>query len=151
MSNLKKRPKPMSDKKDDLVEKWGEGSLGMGFTAIPTTLLFLQKQLGITPLGMNILLNLISHWWDVSEHPYPAQDALAARMGVSKRSIQREIASLVELGLIKKSSSAARHPKYKGRNAYDLAPLVKSINEYTPSLIASMKQRRSEAANKKPA
>lgn len=127
-----------------MIDKWGSESLGMGWTAIPTTLIFLQSQLQITPLGMNIILNLVAHWWDANEKPYPAQESLASRMGVSKRSVQRELNSLIGLGLISKKQSSKNHPKYRGRNSYDLTPLVKILSEFSPSLVAAMK-------NKKPA
>jgi predicted transcriptional regulator len=133
--------KKVGKKADAIAQKWGEPSLGMGWTAIPTTLIFLQDQLGITPLGMNILLNLVAHWWDASENPYPAQESLASRIGVSKRSIQREISSLIERGLLSKKQSSAHHPKYRGRNSYDLTPLVKRLEEFSPSLVKTMKKK----------
>lgn len=136
----------MERKPEKISEKWGEPALGMGWTAIPTTLLFLQSHLGITPLGMNIILNLVAHWWDTKEKPYPAQEAIAARIGVSKRSIQREMKTLIELGLLSKKPSLASHPKYRGRNAYDLSPLVTLLEELSPPLVASMKKRKTAAS-----
>lgn len=136
----------MEKKTERIVEKWGEPALEMGWTAIPTTLFFLQNQLEITPLGMNIILNLVTHWWSVNENPYPAQEALAARMGVSKRSIQREMKTLIDQGLISKKPSSTSHPKYRGRNAYDLSPLVKILEELSPPLVASMKKRKDAAS-----
>lgn len=141
----------MSRKHENLLDKWGDQSLGLGFTAIPTTLLFLQKQLGITPLGMNILLNLIAHWWEKGEHPYPAQESIATRMGVSKRSIQREIASLIEAGLLEKNATSIRNPQYRGRNTYDLSPLIKVLNRHSPSLVTAMKQKKIHAGDPKKA
>lgn len=138
----------MTQRKDALHEKWGENALLMGWAAIPTTLLFLQEKLKITPLGMNILLNLVAHWWDRSEKPFPSQEALASRMGVSKRSIQREIARLCGLGLLEKASSSVRHPQYKGRNTYDLTPLVTLLNQEAPHLVESMRLKRERLAQK---
>ena len=134
----------MTQRKEALQEKWGEQALLMGWAAIPTTLLFLQGQLRITPLGLNILLNLVAHWWERSEHPFPSQESLAVRMGVSKRSIQREIARLCSLGLLEKTASPVRHPQYKGRNTYDLTPLVAVLNREAPGLVESMQRRREE-------
>jgi predicted transcriptional regulator len=116
-------------KRETLEEKWGNDSMSMGWTAIPTLLLFLQSDLKISPLGLNIILNLVSHWWDSEENPYPSQESLAKRMGVSKRSVQREVANLVSLGLIEKRSTKASDNKYKGRNTYDLTNLVKILND----------------------
>jgi DNA-binding MarR family transcriptional regulator len=119
----------------------------MGWTAIPTTLLFMQEELDISPLGLNILMNLVVHWWEREETPFPSQSALAYRMGVSQRSVQREIAKLCKQGLIAKSSSPVRHPQFKGRNTYDLTPLADLVNAKAPDLIASMEQRRKRKSN----
>ena len=45
-------------------------------------------------LGLNIIINLLSYWWYSDRSPYPSQETLANRIGVSKRSIQREIKKL---------------------------------------------------------
>jgi DNA replication protein DnaD len=119
----------MKKNTETLESKWGEKSLIMGWTAIPTLLLFLQAELSISPLGFNILINLISHWWESEEHPFPSQESLANRMGVSKRSVQREISNLVEKGLLEKKQNKPSHSKYKGRNTYNLSGLVKMLND----------------------
>ncbi|WP_181387934.1 helix-turn-helix domain-containing protein, partial [Escherichia coli] len=82
----------------------------------------------------------ISHWWETTEHPYPSQESMAKRMGVSKRSIQREITTLVELGLLDKQPNKAGSKKFKGRNTYDLSKLVQVLNEKTPDKISSFKR-----------
>lgn len=138
----------MTQRKEALQEKWGEGALLMGWAAIPTTLLFLQEKLRITPMGMNILLNLVAHWWERTEKPFPSQEVLAVRMGVSKRSIQREIARLCRLGLLEKEASSVRHPQYKGRNTYDLTPLITVLNQEAPNLVESMRLKRERFAQK---
>jgi len=140
----------MDEKIIKMREKWGEDALGMGWTAVPTTLIFLQDQLQISPLGMNIILNLVAHWWDANEKPYPAQESLASRMGVSKRSVQRELNSLIGLGLISKKQSSTSHPKYRGRNSYDLTPLVKILNEFSPTLVAAMRKKKTAAGREVP-
>lgn len=138
----------MAQRKEALREKWGDNALLMGWAAIPTTLLFLQARLKITPLGLNILLNLVAHWWERTEHPFPSQEVLASRMGVSKRSIQREVARLCSMGLLEKSPSSVRHPQYRGRNTYDLTPLVAALNQEAPDLVESMQRRRERFAQK---
>ena len=130
----------MKAKTEPLEKKWGERSMLMGWTAIPTSLLFLQAELSISPLGFNLLMNLVSHWLETTEHPYPSQESMAKRMGVSKRSIQREITTLVELGLLDKQPNKAGNKKFKGRNTYDLSKLVQVLNEKTPDKISSFKR-----------
>jgi hypothetical protein len=42
--------------------------------------------------------------------------------------------SLEEKGLISKTRTIRDNPKYRGRNRYDLSPLIKKIEEYIPSI-----------------
>lgn len=137
----------MKKSAETLEEKWGENCLFMGWTAIPTLLLFLQSELSITPLGFNILINLISHWWESEEHPFPSQESLANRMGVSKRSVQREISNLVEKGLIEKTPNKPSHTKYKGRNTYNLSNLVKILNDLALKRVNNMQKNKPKKIN----
>ena len=127
---------------NSLSSKWGDNSLKLGWVAIPSALIFLQAELRISPVGMNVLLNLILHWWTQESKPHPSQDAMAARMGISKRTIQREIAHMVKLGVLKKHPTGIRHPQYRGRNIYDLSPLIKMLNDLSPALVYSLKKHK---------
>lgn len=129
-----------------LNDKWGEGGLCLGWTAIPTSLLFVQSQLNLTSTDMNVLLNLIIHWWHVDDRIYPSQDSIAHRMGVSKRTIQRTLDRLVALGLIEVKQTK-RNGKYKGRNLYSLTPLARTIDSIAPTtkeLMMSSKEKKEE-------
>lgn len=55
-------------KSDNFDEKWGEETAKHGWVAVPTTLFFAQQALGINALELNVLLNLIMHWWN-KENP----------------------------------------------------------------------------------
>jgi hypothetical protein len=61
----------------------------VGFSQIPDALLKSQSRLGIDPVEMNVLFNLISFWWLADELPFPSADALAKRMGVQSRTVRR--------------------------------------------------------------
>jgi predicted transcriptional regulator len=111
-----------------LEAKWGLGALSLGWTPVPTALLFLQADLGLNPVDMNILINLLSHWWRASDKIYPSQDAIAKRIGVSKRTVQRsidkmELLKIIEVQMTKRSS------QYKGRNIYNLKPLALLLDQ----------------------
>jgi len=114
-----------------LTDKWGEGGLCLGWTALPTSLMFLQAQLGLTSTDLNVLLNLMIHWWDVKDRVYPSQDSIAYRMGVSKRTVQRTLDRLVDLELIEVKHTK-RNGKYKGRNIYSLIPLSRALEANAP-------------------
>lgn len=117
-----------------LEQKWGKESLSMGWTSIPSSILFLQATLLISPNAMNVLLHLVMHWWDANKNPHPSQKAIANKMGVSVRTVQRALYELEEHQIISKQTTRKEHPVYRGRNIYDLSPLVRLLQELTPDL-----------------
>lgn len=121
-------------KQSSLGEKWGEDALMMGWTAIPSSLLMLQKTLGIDSVALNVLMNLTASWWETAKKPYPSQQVIAERMGTSKRTVQRAIRELENLRLLEVKRTEITHPIFKGRNVYDLSPLVEVLIKLTPSL-----------------
>lgn len=117
----------------EIEKKWGKDALSLGWTPIPTALLFLQSDLGLTAVEMNILIHLLSHWWKVNDKVYPSQDSIAARMGVSKRTVQRGIDRLESLKILEVQSTP-RNGKYYGRNIYNLKPLSLILENNAPHL-----------------
>lgn len=116
-------------KSDNFDLKWGDQISNKGWVAIPTSLFFNQKRLNINSLEMNVLTNLIMHWWDKEKPPYPSQAAIANRIGVSVRTIQRALDELAKKGIIEKQSSSVFNPVFKGRNVYNLEPLVLLLSD----------------------
>jgi predicted transcriptional regulator len=129
---------------ETLEAKWGKHTLAMGWTAFPLSLLFLQESLKITPVTMNVLMNLISYWWDAADSPFPAQESIAHRMGVSKRTVQRSMGELEKLKLIRRTKTERGDPRFRGRNLYDLAPLAEVLNEMTPKLKLDLELRKKQ-------
>lgn len=127
-------------KNQSFVDKWGVQTSDLGWTAVPIALLFLQGKLKISPIEMNVLINLLMHWWKLDQLPYPSQDAIAYRIGVSKRTIQRAIARLESLKVISVVANPRGSPVFKGRNAYDLSPLVKLLDEMTMELRSDLEK-----------
>ncbi|WP_414600575.1 helix-turn-helix domain-containing protein [Burkholderia thailandensis] len=126
------------NKKLSLETKWGSQVIEHGWVAVPVALIFLQGTLKISSNAMNVLLNLLAHWWG-DESPYPSQVAIAARMGVSKRTVQRSVQELIDAGLLTKLPTQVHNPKFRGRNLYDLSPLTKRLRELAPTLILRKK------------
>lgn len=124
-----------------LEKKWGKQSLLMGWTTIPSSILFLQSTLLISPNAMNVLLHLVMHWWDANKNPHPSQKAIAYKMGVSTRTVQRALYELEEHKIISKQTTRKEHPIYRGRNIYDLSPLVQLLEELTPNLKYEIQQK----------
>jgi predicted transcriptional regulator len=122
-------------------DRWGEETGKMGWTAIPVSLIFLQADMGIGSNEMNVLLNLIMHWWSPDKKPFPSQMSIAHRMGVSKRTVQRALSSLETLRLIEKVPTSKNNPTFKGRNIYDLSPLVRLLDSASPALRENLEKK----------
>ncbi|MGL4835209.1 MAG: helix-turn-helix domain-containing protein [Shewanella sp.] len=122
----------MSEK--NLISRWGNDALVMGWTAIPASLFFLQGSLSLTPIAFNVLLNLITHWWKPHEWPHPSQESISIRVGVSIRTVQRGITELEQKGILTRIKTSKDNPKYRGRNIYDLSKLVDALNELSPEI-----------------
>lgn len=117
----------------ELEAKWGKAALSLGWTPVPTALMFLQGELGMSAIEMNTLIHLLSHWWKASDEVYPSQDAIANRMGVSKRTVQRAIDRLEALNVIEVKQTP-RRGKYNGRNIYNLKPIAALLEQEAPNL-----------------
>jgi predicted transcriptional regulator len=128
--------------KSSVIDKWGNRSCSLGWVAIPTLLLFSQKELKITSSEFNVLLNLIVHWWEKSESPFPSQGAIAYRTGLSLKTVQRSLASLEKKKLIIKTATPRSNMVTKGRTMYDLSPLVAELDRVSPRILDSMTNRR---------
>ena len=103
-------PKPVNtDRK--IAQKWGAALTGAGWTAIPNVIIKRQKALGLTPLDVNIILQLLTYWWECENLPRPSKATIAAAIGVDPRTVQRRIASMEKAQFIKRvprTSSAVR-------------------------------------------
>ena len=100
-------------KNQSFVGKWGEQTSDLGWTAVPIALLFLQGKLKISPIEMNVLINLLMHWWKLDQLPYPSQDAIAYRIGVSKRTIQRAVVKLLDEMSMELRNDLEKHSRFK--------------------------------------
>lgn len=90
-----------------IQEKWGKAVTGgkEGFFAVPDVLIKNQAQIPVTTTEMNVVLNLLMHWWSADEMPFPRPAAIARRMGVSTRTVERAIKSLEHKELIERKDS----------------------------------------------
>ena len=120
--------------KSTFKQKWGPETSSVGFTPFPSTLLFAQAELGLTPIEMNIILNLLVHWWEKDKYPYPSQKAIAYRMGVSSRTVQRTLLYLEEKKLIIRQRTSRENKVYRGRNIYNLEPLIETLKILSPRI-----------------
>jgi hypothetical protein len=59
--------------------------LSHGYTGIPSILIQSQKRLGITPLQMNIVIQLLDFWRSPERKPFPTKKLIAGRIGVTEK------------------------------------------------------------------
>ncbi|GEM_PF-674288 len=119
--------------------KW-RTSLDMGWTVIPSALLKGLPRLHIGATDLATLICLIDYWWAPESQPWPSKRALAERLGVSQKTIQRSLKRLQDEKLI---VSEARRSASGGQtsNRYDLSPLVRRLE----GIVADMKQAALDA------
>ncbi len=136
-------PPSKPDTEKILRQKW-RTSLDAGWTVIPAALIRGLPRLHIGVGELAVLIILIDYWWAPDDPPWPSKKALAERLSVSQKTIQRHLAVLQQEGLI---VSEARHRKGGGQtsNRYDLAPLATKLEV----IAADMKKAEAEAAKLK--
>ncbi len=129
--------------------KWGREVMeAKRFCLFPSLLLHAQRRLKMTPTHLAIVVHLIDYWWHVDRNPWPSKATLGARVGLSPRQVQRQMAELEEMGLVTRRERRGAH-QGKLSNEYDLSGLVKRLKELAPEFRAveeeAKKQRRAVA------
>ncbi|WP_096700290.1 helix-turn-helix domain-containing protein [Magnetospirillum sp. 15-1] len=128
--------------------KWGAAVMNLGFSIIPSLLLRAQQRLGLNPTQLAVLLQLCDYWWEEKRKPFPSKEALSQRLGLSTRQVQRQIAALENVGLVKRIERIGRHGG-KLSNTYDLSGLVIRLQALEPEfrqVEEENRQRREEVA-----
>ena len=73
---------PVSKKEKRRAEdKFGAAVMKHGYTMLPNLLIQAQGKLGVGHAEFNVLVQLISHWWEADKNPHPAKETIARRMG----------------------------------------------------------------------
>jgi len=113
--------------------KWGESVTKLGFQIVPDVLLKYQAVLGRNENGASesvsspelvVLLNVLMHWWTKDTIPFPSAQAIAERIGIDRRSVDRAVDGLVRKGILKKL-------KERSIVMYDPLPLVERLQQLT--------------------
>jgi predicted transcriptional regulator len=113
-------------KKINAKSRWSSNVMDRGYTIIPTILLWGQGRLDLTPDELNVLLQIISHWFYKGNDPHPSKATIATRMDRDPRTVQRHLTSLENKGFIKRIE---RFKPSKGQdsNAYELSGLAAKL------------------------
>jgi DNA-binding HxlR family transcriptional regulator len=115
-------------------KKWGDECISAGYQIFPDVLLKCQRFMDLEAIDVVILLNITMQWWKFDELPYPRPSALARRMAVSTRTVERRIAKLQKLGLLVRRTS--EEVRGKTVRKYDLSGLVKELKKYAEASLA---------------
>jgi predicted transcriptional regulator len=134
-------------------QKWTKTLMDAGWTAIPAVFFEYQREIGLQPLDVNILLHLAGYWWTADNKPRPSKVTIAKAIGVDPRTVQRRIAAMEGAGFITRHE---RRISGKGSlpNIYDFDGLIKAARPYAEEKIAMRKKRaeedRKRAGRKRP-
>jgi DNA-binding transcriptional ArsR family regulator len=133
-------------------DKWPDIVLSRGYSMVPSILLWGQGRLELEPDELNVLLQLISHWWSADHDPHPAKETIARRMGKTPRTVQRHLTSLENKGFIKRVTRFKRH-QGQDSNGYDLSGLIAKLEAIAPEFekVSDLNKRRRAKAEAKTA
>ena len=120
-------------------KKWSKPLMDAGWTALPSVIIENQKQLGLSPLDLNIVLYLASKWWTAEGKPYPSKSTMAKAMDVHPRTIQKHVAGLEGAGYLRREER--RTETGSKTNIYHLDGLIKAAKPFADEKLAEMKDK----------
>jgi predicted transcriptional regulator len=115
-----------TENRKTLTKKWGEEIMAVGFTAVPDILLKRMAVLGITPMEMMVLLQILSYWWSAEQLPFPSKAKIAVAIGCHEKTVQQAITRLVKLGFIRRQERRRAEDRNES-NIYDFSPLIEIL------------------------
>ena len=120
-------------------KKWSKPLMDAGWTALPSVIIENQKQIGLSPLDLNIVLYLASKWWTAEGKPYPSKSTMAKAMDVHPRTIQKHVAGLEGAGYLRREER--RTETGSKTNIYHLDGLIKAAKPFAEEKLAEMKDK----------
>jgi predicted transcriptional regulator len=135
-------PFPTLEKAKSSTEKiWGKAVRSYGYAGIPSILIQAQRRVGVTPLQMNILVQLLDYLYDPTRHPFPRKSEIAERMGVTPKTIQINIRAMEKAGLVKREIRRKAAGDYDS-NVYHLDGLIARVQALEPEFRALKEERQ---------
>jgi DNA-binding transcriptional regulator YhcF (GntR family) len=137
-------PEPQSKPPRELrriEQRWGKALAYAGWTPIPSTFLIYQSRLGLDALDFNIIMQIAKHWWEPGKLPFPSKKLIADQIGVTPRTVQRRITSMVKAGLL--SRVERRDPSGGNKsNEYAFDGLRAKAEPHAMELLKERAERR---------
>jgi DNA-binding HxlR family transcriptional regulator len=141
-STTKQQPTDVRGNWPTFTAKFGDTVRDAGVTLVPRVLLNAMGELQLKPMQLVVLLQLISCWGNERSHPFPSRARLRKWIGCDKRTLDRALRELVQLGLIVKRKRIDR-PRGQRSNEYDLTGLIERLGPLARRAI-NRKKRRDE-------
>jgi DNA-binding transcriptional regulator YhcF (GntR family) len=125
-------------KAQKIAELWGRDVVAPGFAALPSIILEKQSALGLEPIDINIIMQIVKHWRQKDNLPFPSKRRIAEAIGIHPRTVQRRITAMVNAGFIRR---VERRNTMKGTmsTSYDFSGLIKLA---VPFANEAMEERR---------
>lgn len=129
--------------KSSIEKIFGAEVMAHGFTGLPNVLVRAQGKLNISTTQFNIIVQLLSYWFDPKKPPFPSKRELADRMMINPATLRINIKKLEERGLILREQQTTAQGDW-GSNIYRMDGLVKELQKLAPAF-ADEKAERTEA------
>ena len=146
MNNANSTAKPV-DVTRKIEKRWGPALTASGWTAIPNVIFRRQNAFGLSPLDLNIILQLAAYWWEPGNLPRPSKSTIAMAIGVTPRTVQKRIAAMEAAGFLKR---VERRTSRNGSapNQYDFAGLIAAAQPFALEELQEIARRKKEKAEK---
>ena len=132
---------PKAGKQSSSTEKiWGKAVYSYGYAGIPSILIQGQRRLGLSPMQMNICIQLLDYWFDPTRKPFPTKKDLAQRIGCTEKTIQNNMRELEKAGLVRREYRKTAAGDWNS-NIYHLDGLVAKVQALEPQFKDEKRQR----------
>jgi predicted transcriptional regulator len=133
---------PKAERRSSSTERiWGSAVLSHGYTGVPSILIRAQKRLGVSPLQMNIIIQLLDYWREPERKPFPTKKQIGDRIGVTAKTIQNNIRLLEEACLVRRETRRTSSGDWNS-NVYHLDGLVERVQKMEPDFAEAREKRR---------
>lgn len=141
MVEKKEKQKGAAAKKQAIEQRWTKPLADAGWTALPNIILERQRDLGLEPIDVNVLLQIAQFWWEPGVPAHPSIGRVAQAIGVDRRTVQRRLRRMEKLGLLE---SHARNYTQGGRrtNAYTFDGLIEKTRPFAEEALEVREQKR---------
>ena len=123
-----------------IEQRWSKPVADAGWTAVPNVLLDKQATIGLSPMDLNIVLQIAKFWWN-ADAPYPSIETVAAAIGVTSRTVQRHISRMEKSGLLERQERFYAKGGQK-TNTYTFEGLIKRCKPFAKEITKARASRK---------